>query len=378
MLDMLDGRLSEQSSPLFAYSEERAPSPFTTQQSSSHSRSNGLGFTAAVQSIPPSMVRCEVRTRLPSEFGGECHVHMYSNNKDNEEHLALVYGEEIQSASLEEMRSDDTPEERMLRGVRFVDGVSQEGDARQRMKTTPPLVRIHSCCFTGETLGSLRCDCAEQLKEAMRMMAEEGSGIVLYLNQEGRGIGLKEKLRAYNLIDLGYDTMAANIALGHPADARTYEIASAMLKDLGIHSARLLTNNPDKLQSLQKDGIDIVERVPMIPASWRRLGDGMKEVADATAHDTQTRMDAGSQPTPPASPEPSHHDPHSRRGHATNPASSRARQLQDRDEYLVTKVQRMGHILNIPSQVLEAVNKSTASHSPSPMTPVSVGEIQWT
>jgi GTP cyclohydrolase II len=125
-----------------------------------------------------------------------------------------------------------------------------------------PLVRVHSECFTGDLLGSLRCDCGDQLRGALAAMAAGGSGIVLYLAQEGRGIGLVNKLRAYSLQDRGADTLEANLALGFAGDERTYQPAAAMLQVLGVERVRLLTNNPDKLAALAAAGIEIVERVP--------------------------------------------------------------------------------------------------------------------
>jgi GTP cyclohydrolase II len=125
-----------------------------------------------------------------------------------------------------------------------------------------PLVRIHSECFTGDLLGSLRCDCGPQLQGAIARMAQEGSGAVLYLAQEGRGIGLINKLRAYTMQDRGLDTVDANRALGWDADERNFHIAASMLEELGIKKIRLLTNNPEKVEALRACGIEIVERVP--------------------------------------------------------------------------------------------------------------------
>jgi GTP cyclohydrolase II len=125
-----------------------------------------------------------------------------------------------------------------------------------------PLVRVHSECFTGDLLGSLRCDCGPQLQGAIARMAQEGSGAVLYLSQEGRGIGLINKLRAYTLQDGGLDTVDANRALGWEADERNFHLAAAMLISLGMSKIRLLTNNPDKVAALVACGIDVVERVP--------------------------------------------------------------------------------------------------------------------
>ena len=124
-----------------------------------------------------------------------------------------------------------------------------------------PLVRVHSKCLTGDTLASLKCDCGSQLSNALRMIAQEG-GILLYMDQEGRGIGLKEKIKAYELQDRGLDTVEANEALGHKADERTYEAAFQMLRALGISRIRLITNNPVKAKALEEFGIEVVETIP--------------------------------------------------------------------------------------------------------------------
>jgi GTP cyclohydrolase II len=127
----------------------------------------------------------------------------------------------------------------------------------------PPLVRLHSECLTGDVLGSLRCDCGQQLAAALSLIARASSGVLLYLPQEGRGIGLANKIRAYALQDGGLDTVDANLALGLPVDRRDYAAAAEVLRSLGLGQVRLLTNNPLKSQALERHGIQVVERVPL-------------------------------------------------------------------------------------------------------------------
>lgn len=129
--------------------------------------------------------------------------------------------------------------------------------------TNPILTRVHSQCLTGDTLESLRCDCGQQLHQSMKLIQKKGQGIILYLNQEGRGIGLTNKIKAYALQDQGFDTVEANTKLGLPVDARGYKIAADMLKDLGISKIYLLTNNPDKGEQLSSFGIDVLQTVPL-------------------------------------------------------------------------------------------------------------------
>ena len=129
-----------------------------------------------------------------------------------------------------------------------------------------PLVRLHSACFTGDLLASLRCDCGDQLQLAMQMIGQEGAGVLVYLPQEGRGIGLVEKIKAYNLQDQGMDTVEANVALGHQVDSRDYGVGIQVLKDLGLSKVRLLTNNPKKTDAFIYGGFDleVVDQVPIL------------------------------------------------------------------------------------------------------------------
>lgn len=170
-----------------------------------------------------------VSARIPTDEG-EFQLILYQNNQDEKEHLALVMGEVLGGEDV--------------------------------------LVRVHSECFTGDLLGSRRCDCGQQLHQSLQLIAEAGKGIVLYLRQEGRGIGLLDKLRAYNLQDQGYDTVEANLLLGHQADERDYTAAALMLTDLGVRSINLLTNNPAKLDRLHDLGVTVNERINIDPVVY--------------------------------------------------------------------------------------------------------------
>ncbi|GKT44838.1 putative GTP-binding protein [Colletotrichum spaethianum] len=234
-------------------------------------------------------VQCIVRARIPTVNGTEMFLHLYQNNVDNKEHLAIVFGPHIRSKSLDAPRPGETEMDRMIRGAytgRLFPGRSTSGmpggvatpvGEEPPAQRGPALVRIHSECYTGETAWSARCDCGEQLDEAARLMSLPGNtngGIIIYLRQEGRGIGLGEKLKAYNLQDLGSDTVEANLLLRHPADARSYGLATSMLLDLDQHEVRLLTNNPDKIRAVEGPNreVRVTERVAMVPLSWKGRG----------------------------------------------------------------------------------------------------------
>ena len=286
-------------------------------------------------------------------------LHLYQNDSDDKEHLAIVFGNNIRSRTLDAEREGESEMDRMIRGAYVgrlrpgrvssrVDALKGTSKPRSRAGSSlkneisvqsipedavletppssngavqsppndkdqdasspsvdevterlselviphpaprPPLVRIHSECYTGETAWSARCDCGEQLDEAARLMSLPSStgGVVVYLRQEGRGIGLASKLMAYNLQDLGNDTVEANLLLRHPADARTYGLATAILVDLGLgtdtdetkveqeRGIRLLTNNPEKVVAVEgpEREVRVRERVAMVPLAWKTAG----------------------------------------------------------------------------------------------------------
>lgn len=340
---------------------------------------DGLAAPSLLPELP--IVECAVRARIPTTTGTEMFLHVYTNNVDNKEHLAIVFGEnpKVRSRSLYAERPGESEADRMQRGAyegklfpgRTTSKPNQLPDeakhasgsmspmlqsmqkrklhnvSRETQHTSPaaypahvrahdfddfpgfeesplhksslmssftldtpeddsshipelqdqsllystnddiPLVRIHSECYTGETVWSARCDCGEQLDEAARLMSapadplspsSASGGVIIYLRQEGRGIGLGEKLKAYNLQDLGYDTFEANLLLRHPADARSYGLATAMLVDLGLggeQGIRLLTNNPDKIRAVEGPNREVTvrERVAMVPLAWSSNGE---------------------------------------------------------------------------------------------------------
>lgn len=187
----------------------------------------------------------KVQTRIPTKHG-EFILHYYSNSLDDKEHVAFVKGEVAER--------DNVP------------------------------VRIHSECFTGDVLGSRRCDCGEQLDMALGIIEQRGYGVLIYLRQEGRGIGLLKKLQAYNLQDQGLDTVDANIKLGHLADERQYDIAALILSSLHVRSIQLITNNPQKIAELTKLGIQVNDRIAIQPPIHDDNVDYLKTKAERMRH----------------------------------------------------------------------------------------------
>lgn len=192
-----------------------------------------------------TQIKREVKTTLPTDFG-EFMIYGYSNHLDGKEHIAIVKGD---------LQSD-----------------------------LPVLTRIHSECLTGDVFGSLRCDCGAQLHEALEQITAADHGVLIYMRQEGRGIGLLNKLKAYELQDKGFDTVEANLELGFAPDLREYDLSAQILLDLGVHQINLLTNNPEKLTGLENYGIMINKRIPIQTRSREESKQYMQTKFDKMGH----------------------------------------------------------------------------------------------
>ncbi|PKN76332.1 MAG: bifunctional 3,4-dihydroxy-2-butanone-4-phosphate synthase/GTP cyclohydrolase II [Deltaproteobacteria bacterium HGW-Deltaproteobacteria-10] len=193
-----------------------------------------------------SLIRRMAEATIPTSFGGDFRIIVYENDADEWQHIALVKGD-----------------------------ISKDDEV---------LVRVHSECLTGDLFGSERCDCGDQLHRAMAMVAKEGKGVIVYMRQEGRGIGLVNKIKAYELQEKGHDTVEANIALGFKPDLRDYGIGAQILVDLGVHKLKLLTNNPKKVVGLEGYGIEITKRVPIEIAPNENNWKYMKTKQDKMGH----------------------------------------------------------------------------------------------
>lgn len=275
-----------------------------------------------LQKLPK--VTCQVRARIPTSTGIDTWLYLYQNDSDDKEHLALVLGNSVWSRSLHLAQNGETELDRQIRGAyhgillpEFSGPYSQEIMESRSNRTGlvnqepvgMPLVRVHSECFTGETLLSTRCDCGEQFQQATQMIIDSikstptssektSAGVIIYLRQEGRGIGLKEKLKTFNLQDLGSNTLQANLILNHPADGRDFGVATAILVDLGLGALNhregicLLTNNPEKLRTVQGPNREVIiqRRVPVLPISWQTNGkEGLQSPELSTYLNTKVR-----------------------------------------------------------------------------------------
>ena len=229
---------------------------------------------------------CQASCRIPLNDSENYRLLIYSDSV-----LALIFGHSIFSKSLESIIFNESILSRQIRGAQISPLISSTFHSK---------LRIHSSCFTSETVLSCRCDCALQLKESISNLSI-GDGVLIYLHQEGRGIGLLEKLKAYNLQDLGYDTVTANTYLNHPIDSRSYLQAVQVLNDLGITSVDLMTNNPDKIDALSKAGI-LVNRIEIAPRHW---------------------------------------------------SDKSIKSFKEMDSYLITKREKMGHVLTLPEHLLD-------------------------
>ena len=185
-----------------------------------------------------------ISAQLPLAHAKNARITMFKQKSDQQDHFAIVIGGVIGGADEEGARHG---------------GSAEEGAGENKI----PLVRLHSQCVTGDVLGSLKCDCGQQLQQALKLIEQSGYGVLLYLAQEGRDIGLLNKIRAYALQDKGVDTVEANHHLGFDTDERVFAPAAQMLRALGMERIRLLTNNPDKIDQLNQHGIEVVARLPL-------------------------------------------------------------------------------------------------------------------
>lgn len=206
-----------------------------------------LAEVLAISKQPPILIETTPEpAKLPTIYSEDCLVRAFRDTRSGLSHLALMIGDIHAQAA--------------------------------------PLCRLHSSCVSGDILGSLRCDCGDQLALACEQISESGSGIILYIHQEGRGIGLDHKMHAYHLQDQGMDTVDANLALGFEADERDFRIASEMLRMLGIPAITLLTNNPEKIKALSQAGVDIRETKPLKPAANAHNASYLKAKRDRLGH----------------------------------------------------------------------------------------------
>lgn len=263
---------------------------------------------SALAGLTPAGIICEVmredgtmmRLAELGEFGKEHNLHVISVEQIANYRLQLGQGNMATEVTASQTVNEDA-EESLIGEIgrsqlptaygsfeliiyRDQQGFEHSALVKGDVAETTPLIRLHSECLTGDAFGSLRCDCGPQLHTAMERIEEQGSGVILYLRQEGRGIGLGNKIRAYALQDDGRDTVEANHELGFPADARSYDVAAAILAELGVSSVKLLSNNPAKREALQALGIEVAERISLVIDAQVHNKDYLQTKADRMGH----------------------------------------------------------------------------------------------